>query len=201
MAVGLPIFRQEIQVRPDRLERLCYGECGTVEDASTDTITRSGESALAKRGGGCRKSLRDRCIPPDPGSGQPGCPHRCAVAGRRPPGCESRAEMRERLRAPGPRPAAARLNCGPADGSAQSAPHGCRPGRGRRLDGRNPAVRTSHTTQVRMSGGGARPRSCGCSNCCLRTSVPITSRSSGVSTSSTGVRRAHGAPAKTPARL
>ena len=53
-----PVFRQEIQVRPDRLERLCYGERGTVEDASTDTITRSGETALGKRGGGCRRSLR-----------------------------------------------------------------------------------------------------------------------------------------------
>ena len=58
VAVGPPIFRWEIQGRPYRLERLCYVECGTVEDASTDTITRSGETALGKQGGGCRRSPR-----------------------------------------------------------------------------------------------------------------------------------------------
>ena len=49
----------------------------------------------------------DRRIPPDPGSGQPGCPHRFAVAGRQPQWCEPRPGMRELLRASGPRPAAA----------------------------------------------------------------------------------------------
>ena len=58
MAMGPAVFRWEMQVRPDRLERPRDSKCGTVEDASSDTITRSGESASGKRGGGCRKSLR-----------------------------------------------------------------------------------------------------------------------------------------------
>ena len=66
VAVGPPIFRREIQVRPDRLERLCYGECGTVEDPSTDTITRSEDTALGKRGADAARVF-DRRIPPDPG--------------------------------------------------------------------------------------------------------------------------------------
>ena len=43
------------------------------------------------------------------------------------------------------------------------------PGIGCRLEGRNPAMHPSHTTQLRMSGRGARPRSPSGSSTCVRT--------------------------------
>ncbi len=41
--------------------------------------------------------------------------------------------------------------------SAQARQSTASPGRGRRFEGRKPVVIASHTTQVRMSLGGARP--------------------------------------------
>ena len=61
------------------------------------------------------------------------------------------------------------------------------PGSGLRFEGCQPAMRASSTTQLRMSGGNGFPRSAGGSSRSARTTVPITCRSSSVSTSSAGV--------------
>ncbi len=61
------------------------------------------------------------------------------------------------------------------------------PGRDRRFEGRKPDVIASHTTQLWMSRGGARPRSVGRHQACACTLVHHTVISSQVTTSSTGV--------------
>ena len=206
VAVGPPIFRSEIQVRPDRLERPRESECGTVEDASTDTSTRFRIDRVGQERGRMPQGSSTGASRPVPAQGSrdariaPLSPEDSRSGARHDLGCVSSCEHSVHA----PRQPA--LSCGPVAGSARSPPHGRRLATGFRC----PAEAGAATAGIRPCGPATPPR-CGCreagsgpapaaaatATCAPASRSPRARPASAPPPPGCPVRRAHGAPAKT----